>query len=126
MAEMKTLNGYEVVDAKARADIETLKQSGGGSSGGSTWQISMSGVWQPELSQSKEVYVRLKNINNNAYYSSCAVFIDTLDNQLGEKFATNAFNSDGSPICWTYDGSRIYLDGNSEGIYELLYVAYKV
>lgn len=25
MAEMKTLNGYEVVDAKARADIEALK-----------------------------------------------------------------------------------------------------
>ena len=27
MAEMKTLNGYEVVDAKARADIEELKTS---------------------------------------------------------------------------------------------------
>ena len=36
---MKTLNGYEVVDAKARADIETLKQSGGGSSGGSGVKI---------------------------------------------------------------------------------------
>ena len=29
MPEMKTLNGYEIVDAKAREDIETLKQSGG-------------------------------------------------------------------------------------------------
>ena len=29
MAEMKTLNGYEVVDAKAREDIESLKESGG-------------------------------------------------------------------------------------------------
>lgn len=27
MAEMKTLNGYEIVDAKARADIEELKDS---------------------------------------------------------------------------------------------------
>lgn len=26
---MKTLNGYEIVDAQAREDIETLKQSGG-------------------------------------------------------------------------------------------------
>lgn len=26
---MKTLNGYEIVDAKAREDIEVLKQSGG-------------------------------------------------------------------------------------------------
>lgn len=30
--EMKTLNGYEIVDAKAREDIELLKQSGGGGS----------------------------------------------------------------------------------------------
>lgn len=30
---MKTLNGYEIVDAKAREDIEQLKQSGGGGSG---------------------------------------------------------------------------------------------
>ena len=28
MIEMKSLNGFEVVDAKAREDIETLKQSG--------------------------------------------------------------------------------------------------
>ena len=28
MNEMKTLNGYEIVDAKAREDIETLKNSG--------------------------------------------------------------------------------------------------
>jgi hypothetical protein len=26
---MKTLNGYEIVDAQAREDIEVLKQSGG-------------------------------------------------------------------------------------------------
>lgn len=29
MKPMKTLNGYEIVDAKAREDIEQLKQSGG-------------------------------------------------------------------------------------------------
>lgn len=33
MKPMKTLNGYEIVDAKAREDIEQLKQSGGGGSG---------------------------------------------------------------------------------------------
>lgn len=31
MKPMKTLNGYEIVDAKAREDIEQLKQGGGGS-----------------------------------------------------------------------------------------------
>ena len=37
MAEMKTLNGYEVVDAKAREDIAALQASGGG--GGSGAQV---------------------------------------------------------------------------------------
>ncbi len=30
MAEMKTLNGYEIVDEKARQEIELLKQNSGG------------------------------------------------------------------------------------------------
>ena len=34
MPEMKTLNGYEVVDAKARAEIENIKLNGGGGTGG--------------------------------------------------------------------------------------------
>lgn len=29
MSTMKTLNGFEIVDAKAREDIEVLKTSGG-------------------------------------------------------------------------------------------------
>ena len=29
MKPMKTLNGYEIVDAQARSDIEELKQKGG-------------------------------------------------------------------------------------------------
>lgn len=34
MPEMKTLNGYEIVDAKARAEIENIKLNGGGGTGG--------------------------------------------------------------------------------------------
>lgn len=36
---MKTLNGYEVVDAKAREDIAALQASGGGSGGGSSIKV---------------------------------------------------------------------------------------
>ena len=39
MPIMKTLNGYEIVDAKAREEIDKLKENGGGSGGISTGDI---------------------------------------------------------------------------------------
>lgn len=94
---------------------------------GSAWKRTNGGQWTEDLSSAKEIYVCLKNIYNEAYYSSCTVFPEeTLDQHFSEKFATNAFNTDGTPVCWYYEGTNFQLDGNGDGTYEIAYVAYKV
>lgn len=84
--EMKTLNGYEVVDAKAREDIAALQASGGESSSNGSWHQVLSNQVPDELNtNSISVYhakVILSWVNDNYDYtdnSSSAYFRETFD-----------------------------------------------
>lgn len=82
MAEMKTLNGYEVVDAKAREDIAALQASGGG--GGSGAQL---------------VIVDMQNIGYNMPAEQQAIF--------NEIFAAGVMSDKYTIYC--KDSGRYYL-----------------
>lgn len=57
--EMKSLNGYEVVDAKAREDIEELKSGGSSSGGGLQPYYIKAQVYSALTDEDKELFVRI-------------------------------------------------------------------
>ena len=59
MSTMKTLNGYEVVDTQARADIEILKTSGGGGSGDLS-----------EYAKKSEIPTKVSQLTNDKKYQT--------------------------------------------------------
>lgn len=71
MAEMKTLNGYEVVDEKARQLIAELQSSGGGSSSGST--VDLSNYYTKDETYSREEVDTAIANNSGGSSGSCNI-----------------------------------------------------
>lgn len=110
MAEMKTLNGYEVVDAAARADIELLKAK----------EPDLSGYYTKSEVDAKDTAVQT-NLDNHNHNNDYAPKVHNHDNEYAPKTHKHSYNdlTDKPTIPSTAGlASEAYVDAAIEAIPE--------